>query len=192
MPQKPADEVAYRRTQVSKYYLQGWSQQAIAVELGVSQGQISQDLDHIRVEWENSTVTDFNKQKIETLKKIDNLEAEAWRWFYESAKPLRKKSTKFRAKVDSKLSAEEKKKQKPEDLEQYNYEEERLPNPQYMMIADRQVERRIKVLGLEAPLKVAQTDTEGKSVAPTMRAWVKMDFTGGRPVPAPDEDYSGQ
>lgn len=184
MPQNPQDVIDQRRATVARLYLQGWTQQRIADQERVTRELISQDLTAIRKDWEASTLFDFNEAKIQELQKIDNLEAEAWRHFFESARPLKKKSTKLKGKAqqgqNSKL---------PNDLEQYTYEEERLPDPRFMQIVDRCIERRCRILGLEAPLKVAETDPQGKPVAPTGRAWVKVDFTSGRPVPRPDDDY---
>ncbi len=85
------------------------------------------------------------------------------------------------------LTDQEKKQQKPKAMEQFEYTEERLGDPRYLLGVDRCIERRCRILGLEAPMKIAQTDPQGKAVQ--SRTWLITDHTGGRRVPAPDEDY---
>lgn len=184
MPQNTEEVIAQRRSDISRFYLQGYTQQRIADEVGVTRQQVSLDLIEIRKERDTTTLFDFNEAKIKELEKIDNLEAEAWRCFYASSRPLKKKSTRLKGKTQQGHGS-----QLPNDLEQYTYEEERLPDPRFMLIVDKCIERRCRILGLEAPLKIAETDPTGKAVTPTVRAWVKMDFTGGQKPPAPDEIY---
>jgi DNA-binding NarL/FixJ family response regulator len=40
-----------RRRDVAELYLQGWTQTAIAEEMGVAQPTISDDVKHIRAQW---------------------------------------------------------------------------------------------------------------------------------------------
>lgn len=186
MPQNTDDVIAHRRATVTRLYLQGVRQYQIAAEVGVSEGQISQDLAAIRTEWRQSTLMDFNDQKIQELAKIDHLESVYWEAWHDSKKPLKKKSTKMKGEVDAVARDEDKKKQKAKHLESSETTEERLGDPRYLDGAMRCIQKRCDLLGLDAPLKIANTDTEGKTVQ--QRTWVIQDHTGGRRVPAPDEE----
>ncbi|WP_338871683.1 hypothetical protein WBJ53_26035 [Spirosoma sp. SC4-14] len=188
MPQHSEDEIASRRATVSNLYRKGWTQMEIADEVGVSQGQISQDLEAIRIEWRNSMLMDFNEKKAEELAKIDYREQILWQAWERSMQPLKKKSTKMKGEVDTGQRYQDKKKnQQVKNLETTETTEERLGDPRYMQGIERCAQQRIELLGLAAPIKVAQTDPEGKAVA--ARTWRLIDHTGGKPVPAPDDIY---
>ena len=76
-----------RRRDVADLYLQGWNQTAIAEELGVAQPTISDDVKHIRAEWRDSAVRDFDEARQLELMKLDRIEREAWSAFDQSKKP---------------------------------------------------------------------------------------------------------
>lgn len=63
---------------VADLYVRGWSQPAIAAEVGVTRRQIRYDLDAIQRMWRQSAVFDFNTALAQELAKINALEAESW------------------------------------------------------------------------------------------------------------------
>jgi len=72
------DQIARDRAIVARLYCQRWLQVDIAEKLGVTQQQVSYDLQAIREEWHQSTIRDFDQARSEELAKIDNLELEHW------------------------------------------------------------------------------------------------------------------
>jgi len=76
-----------RRRTVADLYLQGWTQIAIAEELGVAQPTISDDLKRIRAQWRESGVRDFDEARQLELMKLDRIEREAWSAWERSQKP---------------------------------------------------------------------------------------------------------
>lgn len=65
-------------TEIARLYLQGKTQNEIALARGVTQGQISKDLKKLQELWMASALRDFDAVKQEQLAKIDHLEREAW------------------------------------------------------------------------------------------------------------------
>src|SRR3990172_5205421 len=80
MPIKPSKTLAIieRRRKVADMYLQHWTQTQIAEHLGVGQPTICEDLKHVREEWRNSAVRDFDLARQFELAKIDRIERESW------------------------------------------------------------------------------------------------------------------
>jgi hypothetical protein len=86
-------EILQRRQQVSEYYLQGWTQSQVAVQFGVDQTTISDDLHKIRAEWRTSAVRDFDESRELELQKIDRIEREAWAAWERSKQPSQAATT---------------------------------------------------------------------------------------------------
>ena len=73
---------AEQRSLVAKYYKLGWLQVYIAKELGISQQQVSYDLQVIQKRWLESGLMDINEAKARELGRLDRLEVEGWTaWF---------------------------------------------------------------------------------------------------------------
>lgn len=79
--------LAHRREQVVDLYLQGWTQGAIAKQLGVAQATISSDLKAIRQLWQDSAVRDFDVCREIEIQKLNRIEREAWAAWERSQKP---------------------------------------------------------------------------------------------------------
>ncbi len=71
-------EVIQRRQKVADFYVQGWTQTAIAAEVDVSQPTICEDLQQILHQWKESAVRDYDEARDIQLQKLDRLEREAW------------------------------------------------------------------------------------------------------------------
>jgi hypothetical protein len=76
-----------RREQVAVLYCQGRYQTEIARQLGVTQQQISLDLQILRQKWLASALRDFDAAKAQELQKLDVLEREAWEAWERSKAP---------------------------------------------------------------------------------------------------------
>ncbi len=70
--------VKERRQRVSEMYLKGKSQQQIADLLKVSQATINGDLQQLRDEWKEQSISNYDARLQEELRKLDVLEQEAW------------------------------------------------------------------------------------------------------------------
>lgn len=81
---RTADEIARDRARVAEMYLAGRYQSEIAQELGLSQQQISYDLQAVRREWQASAVRNFDEAKAQELAKIDHLERTYWQAWQQS------------------------------------------------------------------------------------------------------------
>jgi hypothetical protein len=68
-------------------YLQGWSQVAIADQVGVSQATVCEDLKNIEELWRQSSVRDFDRAQNKELAKLDRIERESWSAWDRSQKP---------------------------------------------------------------------------------------------------------
>jgi DNA-directed RNA polymerase specialized sigma subunit len=63
---------------VARRYLKGESQQAIANDLGVARSQIAYDVAKLIKMWQASAVNDIAQARAIELRRINNIEAEAW------------------------------------------------------------------------------------------------------------------
>lgn len=90
MPTKPNKkvELSRRRQQVAELYVQGWTQQSIAMHLSICQATVCCDLKALRKEWRASRLRDFDTLREVELKKLEHLEREAWAAWERSQKPL--------------------------------------------------------------------------------------------------------
>jgi transcriptional regulator with XRE-family HTH domain len=77
-PKRTSFEIARDRAETAKLYLQGKTQAEIAEEMGVSQQQISYDLQRIQEAWQKRTDLDLTAEKAKALARIDIIEREAW------------------------------------------------------------------------------------------------------------------
>jgi hypothetical protein len=155
------DEVERDRELIAKLYIQGKKQSAIAeiisaqYKFSVTQQQISLDLGVIRKRWLESSVRDFDAAKSEQLAKIDHMESEAWDAWEKSKGKHRQVTTKKgingKGEIDETTV-------KVEDL---------IGNPAYMNIIDRCIERRCRLLGLDAELRYTDVNL---AIAAVIRA----------------------
>jgi hypothetical protein len=79
--------VQQRRQEVAALYLSGKYQSEIARLIGVSQQQVSHDLQAVQRAWLASSIRDFDAAKAEQLAKIDAVERAAWGAWERSVEP---------------------------------------------------------------------------------------------------------
>lgn len=94
MPQNKKRVILERRSRVAEMYLRGMAQYLIAEELGVSTGQISQDLKKLATQWQASIDINMDEIKARELAKIDKLEKEYYDAWIRSCQEKTKKSMK--------------------------------------------------------------------------------------------------
>lgn len=131
-------QVEQRRTKVAELYCEGLHQWEISAQVGVCQQQISRDLKAVRSEWKESRVADFNEKVEEELAKIDHIEREAWEGWKRSCKDAERSQIEV---TDGKKTVKKSKQGQAGD-------------PRFLEVVGKQIERRCKLLGLDAPTKV--------------------------------------
>jgi hypothetical protein len=127
---------------ITTYYLKGWRQAAIAAELNLAQSQVSYDLKTIQTRWRASTTINLDEAKQKELSRVDLLELEYWA-AWESSKTER---TKARQESDGTRDKDNKPVVKKSSMEK----EARDGNPAFLAGVMSCIDRRCKLLGLDA------------------------------------------
>jgi transposase len=138
--------------QITRLYLQGRTQRDIAEVVGVSQGQVNHDLKLIQTRWRESSIMDMNEAKQRELARLDELEREYWAAWEQS----KNERTKARQESDGKS-----KDGKPNVVRATMEREQRDGNPAFLAGVMSCIERRCKLLGLDAPAKAELTGKDG-------------------------------
>jgi hypothetical protein len=74
------------RARCADLYAKGWTQAAIAKEMGVAQSQVAYDMAAVRKAWRDSALRSWDELRSEQLAKIDMLEATYWAGYERSLK----------------------------------------------------------------------------------------------------------
>lgn len=148
------------RVTIAEKYLQGWSQQRIGQEMGLTQQVVSEELKVIRKRWLESSIRDFDEAKSIELAKIDLLEREAWEAWQNSKKPKLTKTTKQGTTPKGDID---------ETTEKV---EEREGNKAFMDVVDRCVLRRCAILGIDAEIKFQDINL---AIATVVKAGFKVE-----------------
>jgi hypothetical protein len=148
MPVKPSKRLAMvqRRQKVADLQLQGWTQMAIAAEVGISQALVSNDLARIRQSWRESAIRDFDAARDQELQKLDRIEREAWAAWQRSQQPTQSAT----------LNGEGGNQKARRTVKNQN------GDPRFLEIVLRCSEARRKLLGLDAPTMIAPTTPDGQ------------------------------
>lgn len=135
----------YDLEEISGLYLKGWFQSRIVDHLAkgrsyrISQQTISNDIAELRKRWMASSVRNFDEAKANELAKIDHLEMTAWQAYEASMKPIIKQRTS--KKVDGQVTEATQ-----EATRGYG-------DPRFLDMIYRCIDKRCKLLGLDAPIK---------------------------------------
>ena len=152
-PKRSKIKIAKDREQIAQWYLQGLTQAKIGERLGLDQSMVSRDLQAIQAEWLKNTTLAIDEYKARELAKIDHTERCYWEAWERSIEEFRARTIKAKGiKADQKVQA------KPEQAEQTIYTENRCGDPRFLDGVLKCIERRCRLLGLDAPAKV---ETEG-------------------------------
>lgn len=137
--QQNAAAVIDRRRKVAEMYLRGTIQADIARQLGVVQGTVSRDLAAIRADWRQSAVMDFDARKDQELAKIDEVERAAWDGWRRSQEPAETTRAEISGDVQKAVKTTE----------------GQAGDPRFLQTVLNCVERRCRILGIDAPDKVS-------------------------------------
>lgn len=80
-------QIAADRAKIAGLLLEGYSQNAIAVQTGISQPHVHREIKQIYALWTESALVDFDKVKARELAKIDKLEAFYWECIRKDLEP---------------------------------------------------------------------------------------------------------
>ena len=138
---------------VADMYLQGKRQHEIAEALGVAQSTVSNDLKTLRERWLESSLRDFDEAKAQELAKLDQLESTYWEAWFNSLGPERTDKLKG---PDTPVEGVV--------LEREQVTKSSSGNPMFLKGVRECIADRRKILGVDAPTKVAATDADGESV----------------------------
>lgn len=145
----------YRR--ITDMYLQGKTQADIAATLGLARQQIGYDLAIIQKRWRTDTAINMDEAKQRELARIDLLEREYWNAWQRTLEERTKTRTE-----QSSATGEPDKKVKAKGTAKATIEKETmLGNPAYLAGVMSCIERRCKILGLDAAIK---SDSVSKNV----------------------------
>jgi hypothetical protein len=148
------DEIRRDRAEVARRYCQGWAQARIGEALGLSQQQVSYDLAAVRKEWLASALQDFDERKAQELAKLDRLEAVAWEGWERScrdAETFYAGTTKGRTTKEGAAL--------PDLIKTHKLAKGQAGDPRFLERAGWCVERRCKILGLDAAQQHEHTVT---------------------------------
>ena len=158
-PKRSKIQREYDLQEVTALYCQGWYQSKIVEHLAkhrpykVTQQTISYDLKAIKKKWLASSLRDFDEARSTELSKIDNLEAVAWSEYLKSQEPVIKKKTVM--KIDGHTT------------EATQEGQTGLGDPKYLDTVKWCIDRRIKLLGLDAPVRKEVTGKDGGPIETT-------------------------
>jgi len=125
-----------RRQTVGRLYAQGQTLREIGKAVGRHEATICRDLEKIRCQWLESSIRDFDQAKADELAKIDNLEREHWEAWARSRKDKQSRTVEDSDKGGSKRSVRE---------------EGQTGDPRFLDGVLKCIERRCKLLGIDAP-----------------------------------------
>ena len=160
-------QIARDRRRISDLYLQGWLQADIATEIGISAPTVSRDLKALQGDWLQSALLDFNEAKAQQLAKIDRLEREYWEAWERSKQGQKRTTVKGRGE-----SGEE----KPSHQEKSVTLDEGTGDPRFLQGVQWCIDRRCKVLGVDAPQKLEHTGKDGGPISHTVNTIIVREY----------------
>lgn len=173
-PKRTPLEHQQNMADIAKWYMRGESQYQIGQRLGLSQQMVSYDLKLLRDQWLKSALTDFNSQRSVSLGKIDELEVTYWNAWEASrrtksisqTKRLKKRIQEQRSAISGRSEATEDDGASSITEEASVRKEDQVGNPAFLSGVQWCIDRRITLLGLDAPKKIDMTvKTEAERLA---------------------------
>lgn len=139
------------RALVAKGYLTGKSVAKIADVLNLPVSVVQSDLDTIREAWKSSAIADYNERTNIELARLDALEQVYWDAWWNSLEENERQKRETRTSQRTQWT-----------IAQVTKNTRQLGEAQYLQGVERCIDRRIKLLGLDAPTKSVATTTEGE------------------------------
>lgn len=141
----------------TELYLKGYSTRAIAKKIAeqasdgytVTHQTVSRDVKKLLKQWRDDRLHDINSQKMVELQKLDKLEQTYWDAWEKSVENHKKIINKARGKGGS---------TSPDFQEITEMEIREFGEPRYLQGVERCIDKRCKLLGLDAPVKTELQD----------------------------------
>jgi hypothetical protein len=174
MPRSSAEELAIesRRCQVADLFLRGVKRQTeLGQRIGVNRSTISRDLRVLNDRWKASAVRDLDAAKGQELERLDQLEREAWQ-AWEKSKGAHESTTTEQTSTGA-----------GERVKAAIRKDEQCGDPRYLAVVQWCIEQRCKLLGLNAPHRVAPASPDGDE--PPLIQIVEVALSNGRADGAP-------
>ena len=143
------DEILRRREKVADLYCRGRTQTQISADVGVSQRQVSDDLQKVRAWWLDSALRNFDQLKAEQLARLDAIEREAWAAWERSIGTHRVEKAEKRQTGEGKEDGDGKTVMTIASVTK----EERAGNPKFLELIGSCVSKRCEILGLSVPVR---------------------------------------
>lgn len=163
---RSASQIERDNLLVSNFYLQGLNQGDIATKVGIDQTTVSRTLKTLQAKWAEKSVMNIDARKRVELERIDLVEREAWQAWERSKGDKTEQLTRSKAlpsvKDPSKLEV-----QPVTDIQQRKWVTE--GNPKYLNVIMECVERRCKILGIDAPIKISEYKLTPQTPKPILR-----------------------
>jgi hypothetical protein len=158
--------------EIARLYLRGVTQAAIGAQLGLSRQQIGYDLQDLYARWREDASRDIDERKSAELQKLDRLEAVAWEGWERScldAETTHASRTKGRTgKAGEPLP----------DLEKATKTlKGQAGNPRFLEVIKGLIERRCRILGIDAPEKHEHAGREGGPIQ-----WIEIGSSDDAPI----------
>lgn len=150
-----------RRTRVAEAYLCGHrTVRSIARYVNSSPATVTRDLHVIRQEWKAAMVQQFAEARADEIARLDRIEREAW------AEWERSKTVRERSKTSKRSKAAAGKGRQPADAESTAEltRENLLGDARYLERIGWCIDRRIKLLGLDAPERHEHSGPAGRPI----------------------------
>lgn len=147
----------------ARMYLSGKTMAEIAEKLGISAGTVGRDIAAIRQEWQELRVADMNAALNIELAKIDALEQTYWQAWYDSQKRIVKRKSTTDNQNQYRMNGQYGASETPRRVKsrQVDIETPNTGNPAFLSGVERCIDRRIKLLGLDAAPKQAISTAPG-------------------------------
>ena len=149
---KPAER-EFHRAEIARRYLAGTPQYIIAQAIGLSEQMVSYDLHVLAERWKQSALFDVDAAKARELAKLDNLEREYWA-AWEASKHDKQIAVQKSGGGERPLQVKEAMLRK----------EGQSGNPAFLAGVMSCIERRCRLLGLDAPLKNEHSGPNGRPI----------------------------
>jgi len=162
-PRRSAAQLARDRRRIAGLYLEGQLQADIAEAVGVSQSTVSNDLKAIQQEWLQSSLMDFNEARAQEIAKIDRLEREYWAAWQRSCEDAETSTQKVKGKLQ-KYQDDSGKFVAEQPAEATKTSREQAGDPRFLSGVQWCIERRCKLLGIDAPQRHELTGADGGPV----------------------------
>jgi transcriptional regulator with XRE-family HTH domain len=155
---------AKNRHEATRRYLRGELQASIAEALGTTQATISRWLSEIRREWQEDAKASIGEKVAKELAKIDELESTYWKAWCASCGQRENPFDSVAGIVEETRDEIGESKKAGIFEKSVSTKKRVVGNPAFLDGVFKCIDRRLKLLGADAPTKISETDPEGNPV----------------------------